>query len=53
MINIPDIFTSKDFFDYIFNDLNIDVSVYVEARYHHHKYFSILSDIFSQIKDNL
>lgn len=54
LLDIPSVFSTKDFFDYVFNKdrLNIDVDTYVESNYRKGKEYRVLSDVFNQIKNN-
>ena len=53
MLDLPQSFSMSDYFDYIFNQLQIDVSEHVEEKYHQHDYFEKLKDIYEQLKDNI
>ena len=52
-IELPQTFSTKSYFDYIFNQLDFTISNHVEAKYHNHKYYRELEYIFTQIKNNL
>lgn len=49
-LKIPQNFTMKDYFDYIFNRLQFDISSHVEEKYQQHEYYELLDDIYSQLK---
>lgn len=49
-LDLPETFALADFFDYVFKKLRIDVATYVDSRFHEHAYYSILEDIFEQLK---
>lgn len=51
-IDLPSEFNVLNFFDYIFDNLNFDISTHVEEIYHDNDKYKILEDIFEQIKDN-
>jgi len=51
MIDLPSMFSTKNYFDYIFDKLKIDITTHVEKKYHLHDYYKILSDIYEQLKN--
>lgn len=53
MLKLPQSFSMSDYFDYIFNKLQIDISEHVEEKYHQHDNYEILNDIYEQLKDNI
>lgn len=53
MLKIPQSFSMSDYFDYIFNELKINVGEHVEEKYHQHDYYRKLEDIFEQLKNNI
>lgn len=53
MINIPQNFTTENYFNFIFRELNFDISTHVEEQYQDRDEYAILEDIYSQIKENL
>ena len=53
MINLPVSFSMADYFDYIFNDLQLNLNEHIEDRYHDHPYYELLEDIYEQLKDNI
>jgi hypothetical protein len=52
-IDIPQDFSTDSFFNYVFNEMNFEISDHVEEEYHDHEYYDILDDIYTQIKNNL
>ncbi|WP_373730919.1 hypothetical protein [Bacteroides heparinolyticus] len=50
MLDIPNAFSLQEYFDYIFNTLNFDISKHVEIQYHGCREYRILEDIYSQLK---
>lgn len=52
-IDIPQDFSTGSFFNYVFNEMNFEISDHVEEEYHDHEYYDILDDIYTQIKNNL
>lgn len=50
MLDIPNIFSLQEYFDYIFNRLDFDISKHVEIQYHGCREYRILEDIYSQLK---
>lgn len=52
-IDIPQEFSTASFFDYIFNEVDFDISSHVDEVYQDHEYYDILNDIYTQIKSNL
>lgn len=53
MIYIPQRFSMEDYFNYIFNILNFDISSHVDEIYQEREEYRILDDIYTQIKENL
>lgn len=53
MINIPQNFSMESYFNYIFRDLDFDISTHVSVEYQEREEFVILKNIYSQIKENL
>lgn len=52
MLKLPQSFSMLDYFDYIFNKLQLNISEHVEERYHQEKSYEILEDIYEQLKEN-
>lgn len=52
-IDIPQEFSTSSFFDFIFNEMDFDISSHVNEDYQDHEYYEILEDIYIQIKNNL
>ena len=52
MLKLPPSFSMSDYFDYIFNKLQLKVSEHVEEKYHQEESYDILEDIYEQIKEN-
>ena len=53
ILDLPANFKFADFFNYIFNDLNIDLEEYVEKEFHGHRYFKSLNRIYNELKQNI
>jgi hypothetical protein len=52
-IELPQAFSTQSFFDYIFNQLDFDISNYVDDQFHNHRFYRDLEYIYSQIKENI
>ena len=52
-IDLPQSFSTNSFFNYVFNQIDFDISSHVDEDYQEHVYYEVLEDIFSQIKNNL
>lgn len=52
-IDLPKSFSTESFFNYIFNQMDFDISSHVDEDYQEHEYYEVLEYIYSQIKDNL
>ncbi|MBR6175538.1 MAG: hypothetical protein IKQ52_08160 [Bacteroidales bacterium] len=52
-IDLPQNFSIESYFQYVFQQLDIDIYTYVDDFYQNHRYFNILNYIYSQIKENL
>lgn len=52
MLKIPQSFSMLDYFDYIFNTLQLNVSEHIEKKYHQHEYYGLLKDIYDQLRNN-
>ena len=52
-INLPQSFSTESFFNYIFNQMDFDISSHVDEYYQEHEYYDVLEYIYSQIKENL
>lgn len=52
-INLPQSFSTESFFNYIFNQIDFDISSHVDEAFQEHEYYEILEYIYSQIKENL
>jgi hypothetical protein len=49
-LKIPRNFSMNEYFDYIINRLQFDISSHVEEKYQQHEYYELLDDIYSQLK---
>ncbi len=52
-IDLPHDFSTESYFQYIFEQLDIDIYTHVDDCFQNHKCFGILDYIYSQIKENL
>lgn len=52
-IELPQSFSTPSFFDYIFDQLDFDISNHVDEQYHDHRFYRDLEYVYSQIKENL
>lgn len=52
MLKLPRSFSMSDYFDYIFNKLQLNVSEHVEEKYHQEESYEIIEDIYKQLKEN-
>lgn len=52
ILNIPEEFSTEQYFNYIFNELKFDISTHVETVYHSSKEYETLEKIYSQLKNN-
>lgn len=52
-IDIPSGFSCNDYFDYIFKELNFDISTHVDPMFHDHNYYDILKEVYEQLKNNM
>lgn len=52
MLKIPQSFSMLDYFDYIFNTLQLNISEHIEEKYHQHEYYRLLQDIYGQLRNN-
>lgn len=51
LIDLPESFKFSDFFNTIIPGLNLNN--YIDEQYHEHEYFRTLTDIYSELKENL
>lgn len=52
-IELPQTFSTQSYFDYIFEQLDFDISSHVEGQYHNHRLYRDLEYVYNQIKENL
>lgn len=51
-IDIPQDFSCRGYFDYIFNLLQFDIEQHVNEKYHDHEYYEELEKIYTQLKNS-
>ena len=51
-LDIPQVFSVKAYFDYIFKDLKFDIDKHVEKKYHESEEFKILKNIYRDLEKN-
>ena len=53
LLDIPSLFNSKEFLDYVLLVLDIDLTSHIDGQFHKHPYFDILNNIYVQLKNNV